>query len=164
MLPLAGVRVLVAEDNAVNQRVVMGLLKKLGCRGDVVANGLEAIDALKQRSYDLVLMVCQMPELDGFEATERIRNGAGLNPGVPIIALTPFVEVQRRLALSWGVVSRLLRKVKTTDEMVEEVEASLLNDGSVHPGDVIVIISGSPMWVRGTTNLLKLHRVGERRA
>ena len=85
-------------------------------------------------------------------------------PGVPIIALTPFVEVQRRLALSWGVVSRLLRKVKTTDEMVEEVEASLLNDGSVRPGDVIVIISGSPMWVRGTTNLLKLHRVGERRA
>jgi len=85
-------------------------------------------------------------------------------PGVPIIALTPFVEVQRRLALSWGVVSRLIRKVKTTDEMVEEVEASLLNDGSVRPGDVIVIISGSPMWVRGTTNLLKLHRVGERRA
>jgi pyruvate kinase len=85
-------------------------------------------------------------------------------PGVPIIALTPFVEVQRRLALSWGVVSRLIRKVKTTDEMVEEVEASLLNAGSVSPGDVIVIISGSPMWVRGTTNLLKLHRVGERRA
>src|SRR3989449_206543 len=85
-------------------------------------------------------------------------------PGVPIIALTPFVEVQRRLALSWGVVSRLIRKVKTTDEMVEEVEASLLNDGSVRPGDVIVIISGAPMWVRGTTNLLKLHRVGERRA
>src|SRR6266850_1295593 len=85
-------------------------------------------------------------------------------PGVPIIALTPFVEVQRRLALSWGVTSRLIRKVETTDEMVEEVEASLLNDGSVRPGDVIVIISGSPMWVRGTTNLLKLHRVGERRA
>ena len=62
-----------------------------------------------------------------------------------------------------GVVSRLIRKVKTTDEMVEEVEASLLNDGSVRPGDVIVIISGAPMWVRGTTNLLKLHRVGERR-
>jgi pyruvate kinase len=48
--------------------------------------------------------------------------------------------------------------------MVEEVEASLLNNGSVRLGDVIVIISGSPMWVRGTTNLLKLHRVGERRA
>ena len=84
-------------------------------------------------------------------------------PRVPIIALTPFVEVQRRLALSWGVDSRLIRKVQTTDEMIEEVEATLLRDGSVTPGDVLVIISGSPMWVSGTTNLLKLHRVGERR-
>src|SRR5437867_4094158 len=84
-------------------------------------------------------------------------------PSVPIIALTPFVEVQRRLALSWGVTSRLIRKVETTDEMIEEVEANLLGDGVVRPNDVIVIISGSPMWVRGTTNLPKLHRVGERR-
>jgi pyruvate kinase len=84
-------------------------------------------------------------------------------PDVPIIALTPFVEVQRRLALSWGVSSRLIRKVETTDEMIEEVEATLLGDGSVRVNDVLVIISGSPMWVTGTTNLLKLHRVGERR-
>jgi pyruvate kinase len=84
-------------------------------------------------------------------------------PDVPIIALTPFVEVQRRLALCWGVSSRLIRKVETTDEMIEEVEATLLGDGSVRTNDVIVIISGSPMWVTGTTNLLKLHRVGERR-
>ncbi len=84
-------------------------------------------------------------------------------PDVPIIALTPFVEVQRRLALSWGVSSRLIRKVETTDEMIEEVEATLLGDGSVRLNDLLVIISGSPMWVTGTTNLLKLHRVGERR-
>ena len=84
-------------------------------------------------------------------------------PDVPIIAFTPFVSVQRRLALSWGVSSRLIRKVETTDEMVEEVEAALLGDGSVRVNDVIVIISGAPMWVTGTTNLVKLHRVGERR-
>src|SRR5215510_4559574 len=84
-------------------------------------------------------------------------------PDVPIIALTPFVEVQRRLALCWGVSSRLIPKVETTDEMIEEVEATLLGDGSVRMNDVLVIISGSPMWVTGTTNLLKLHRVGERR-
>src|SRR5439155_1426332 len=70
-------------------------------------------------------------------------------PDVPIIALTPFVEVRRRLALSWGVCSRLIRKVQTTDEMIEEVEATLLVDGAVGPGDVLVIISGSPMWVSG---------------
>jgi pyruvate kinase len=84
-------------------------------------------------------------------------------PDVPIIALTPFVEVQRRLALSWGVSSRLIRKVDTTDEMIDQIEATLVGDGSVVPGDVLVMISGSPMWVAGTTNLLKLHRVGERR-
>ncbi len=84
-------------------------------------------------------------------------------PDVPIIALTPFVEVQRRLALSWGVSSRLIRKVDTTDEMIDQIEATLVGDGSVVAGDVLVMISGSPMWVAGTTNLLKLHRVGERR-
>ncbi len=84
-------------------------------------------------------------------------------PATPIIAFTPFVAVQRRLALSWGVTSRLIRKVETTDEMVEEIETTLLGDGTVRVGDVLVIISGSPMWVTGTTNLMKVHRVGEHR-
>src|SRR5499425_1364101 len=84
-------------------------------------------------------------------------------PTTPIIAFTPFTSVQRRLALTWGVTSRLIRKVETTDEMVEEIEATLLGDGTVRAEDVLVIISGSPMWVTGTTNLLKIHRVGERR-
>jgi pyruvate kinase len=84
-------------------------------------------------------------------------------PDVPMVALTPFPEVQRRLGLYWGVSSRLIRKVETTDEMIHEVEATLLGDGTVRNGDVIVIISGAPMWVTGTTNLLKLHRVGDRR-
>jgi pyruvate kinase len=84
-------------------------------------------------------------------------------PDVPIIALTPFPDVQRRLGLSWGVTARLVRKVQSTDEMLEEIESAVLADGTVRAGDVIVIISGAPMWVRGTTNLLKLHRVGERR-
>jgi pyruvate kinase len=84
-------------------------------------------------------------------------------PDVPIVALTPFPEVQRRLGLFWGVSSRLARKVETTDEMIEEIEATLLGDGTVRNNDVLVIISGAPMWVTGTTNLLKFHRVGDRR-
>ena len=84
-------------------------------------------------------------------------------PQVPIIALTPFVEVQRRLALCWGVSSRLIAKVHTTEEMIEEAERALLSDGTVAANDLIVIISGGPQWVAGTTNLLKVHRVGERR-
>jgi pyruvate kinase len=84
-------------------------------------------------------------------------------PAVPIIALTPFPEVQRKLGLYWGVSSRLVRKVETTDEMIDEVEATLLGDGTVRANDVLVIISGAPMWVTGTTNLVKFHRVGDRR-
>jgi pyruvate kinase len=84
-------------------------------------------------------------------------------PDVPILALTPFPEVQRRLGLYWGVGSRLIRKVETTDEMLDEIESTLLAAGAVRNNDVLVVISGSPMWVTGTTNLLKFHRVGERR-
>jgi pyruvate kinase len=84
-------------------------------------------------------------------------------PQVPIVALTPFPEVQRKLGLYWGVSSRLIRKVETTDEMIEEIEATLLGDGTVRNNDVLIIISGAPMWVTGTTNLIKFHRVGDRR-
>ncbi|MEK8035337.1 MAG: pyruvate kinase, partial [candidate division NC10 bacterium] len=84
-------------------------------------------------------------------------------PEVPIVALTPFPEVQRRLGLFWGVSARLIRRVETTDEMIEEIEATLLGDGTVQHNDVVVIVSGVPMWVTGATNLLKFHRVGDRR-
>ena len=84
-------------------------------------------------------------------------------PEVPIVALTPFPAVQRRLGLFWGVSARLIRQVQTTDEMIQEIEATLLGDGTVQNTDVVVIISGAPMWVTGTTNLLKFHRVGDRR-
>jgi CheY-like chemotaxis protein len=85
------IRVLVAEDNPVNQKVAQIMLKKIGLRGDMVANGQEAINALQTIPYDLVLMDCQMPEMDGFEATRFIRNDASvLNPRIPIIALTAF--------------------------------------------------------------------------
>jgi PAS domain S-box-containing protein len=81
-------RVLVAEDNVVNQRLIVRLLESRGLRADVVANGLEALAALPQVPYDLILMDCQMPELDGYAATARIRRREGEGRRIPIIALT----------------------------------------------------------------------------
>ena len=83
-------RILVAEDNLTNQEVTMAMLNKLGHRSDVVSNGMAALQALRKADYDLVLMDCGMPEMDGYEATRRIREGRdGIrNPRIPIIALT----------------------------------------------------------------------------
>ncbi len=82
-------RVLVAEDNVVNQKVAVRILEKLGCRVDVAANGREAIDALVRIAYDCIFMDCQMPEMDGFEATAAIRvHGLQSGRHVPIIAMT----------------------------------------------------------------------------
>jgi signal transduction histidine kinase/DNA-binding response OmpR family regulator len=87
--PARVLRILVAEDNLVNQRLAARMLEKAGHLVDVVSNGQEAITTLDGRSYDLVLMDCQMPQMDGFEATRAIRAAEkGTDRHVPIVALT----------------------------------------------------------------------------
>lgn len=85
--PLLG-RILIAEDNAVNQFVIGRMLDKIGCKYHIVANGNEVLDAMRESEFDLILMDCQMPEMDGYTASRLIRKSDSLNNTIPIIALT----------------------------------------------------------------------------
>ena len=83
-----GAAVLVAEDNPVNQKVAAAMLKRLGYRAHLVANGREALDALRENAFAAVLMDCQMPVMNGYEATAEIRSGEDPACHIPIVALT----------------------------------------------------------------------------
>ena len=89
-----GPRILVVEDNTINQKVAQQILSKCGCNSRVVNNGREALEELKHNAYDVVLMDLQMPEMDGYEATIALRKSTNkyLNHKIPIIALTANVQ------------------------------------------------------------------------
>ncbi len=98
-----GLHVLVAEDNAINRRVAGRLLEKLGCTVAFASDGQQALEAVQTETFDLVLMDCQMPTLDGFEATRRIRALGGAYHHLPILALTAgALEGDREACLEAG--------------------------------------------------------------
>jgi two-component system sensor histidine kinase/response regulator len=133
--------VLLVEDNATNQEVATGMLATLGCRVTVAGNGREALEIVSKSSYDLVLMDCQMPEMDGFEATRILRSreeGQGGFPGeaesaprrIPIVALTANVmEGFREQCLLAGM-SDYLPKPFTLSQLAEVLKAWLPRERS----------------------------------
>ena len=109
-------RILVAEDNPVNQKVIAAMLGKLGLYSLLVASGLEVLDALAKSEFDLVLMDCQMPEMDGFDATRSIRKNLS-NPfqSIPIIALTAnAIQGDREKCIEAGMNDYLAKPVSLT--------------------------------------------------
>ncbi len=105
-------RILLAEDNVSSQRVTLQMLKRLGYRADVVANGIEALQALERQSYDIVLMDVRMPEMDGLEATRIIRERWPDN-GPKVIAITAYaLEGDREKCLAAGMNDYISKPVK----------------------------------------------------
>jgi CheY-like chemotaxis protein len=111
---LNGLRVLVAEDNAVNQRLIEVQLKRFGCTMQCVENGLLVIEALRHNKYDLILMDCQMPELDGYETTRRLRTTEACQ--LPIIAMTANAMLgDREKCLEAGMDDYISKPVRLPD-------------------------------------------------
>ncbi len=131
-----GLRVLIADDNPVNQKVATHLLKRLGAHVSSVGNGVEALRALRDSDFDVVLMDCQMPELDGYETTRQLRqpSGACRNPQIPVIALTANAfAADREACLMAGMDGFLTKPIDRS--RLEDALKKVLQDRITVPSD-----------------------------
>ena len=125
-------KVLLAEDNPVNQTVAVAMLKHLGLDVDVAANGVEAVERIGAEDYGVVLMDCQMPELDGFDATRRIREWEleALKRPTPIVALTAnALSGDREACLAAGM-DDYISKPFTAEELYSVLSLWLTGDAA----------------------------------
>ena len=128
-------RILLTEDNAINQKLALKLLDKMGYRADVAANGLEAIQAIERQTYDLVLMDVQMPEMDGLEATRQVIARWG-DARPRIIAMTAdAMQGDREKCIEAGMDDYVTKPIRTPT-LVAAIQATQRRDGSHAPDEV----------------------------
>ena len=124
--------VLLAEDNVVNQKITVALLKRAGVLVDVAENGREAVEAVSRKRYGLVLMDCQMPEMDGIEATRELRRMEMPGERIPVVALTANAnEEVRRECIDAGMDEILVKPLKP--DALEALLARSFGDGEAIP-------------------------------
>ncbi len=124
-LPL---RILLAEDNAINQKLALRLLERMGYRADVAGNGLEAIEAVQRQPYDVVLMDVQMPEMDGLEATRRIRRELDASKQPRIVAMTASAMQEDRDACQSAGMDDYVSKPVRVKELVDALSKCQLKE------------------------------------
>lgn len=112
-----------------------------------------AVHASHQIEAKLIVVFTQSGSTALFVSKQR--------PSMPIIAYTPIENIMRRLNLYWGVIPKTMRLIEATDDLIREMDRSLVSDKLVRKGDSVVILMGMPISQKGVTNMMKLHRVGE---
>jgi two-component system sensor histidine kinase/response regulator len=160
VVDVKGARVLLVDDNEINQQVGQEILQQLGFQVDIANNGLEAIEALEQAEYELVFMDVQMPVMDGYEATRRIR----MNPlwsQLPIIAITAHtLSTDREKSLQAGMNDQVNKPIDT-DELIAVIRKYVKNKGrSPDRGELILSPAGNERQLPGIVYAEGLARVG----
>ena len=121
-------RILLAEDNLVNQKVALQMLRKIGHEADIAANGLEVLQALERQPYDIILMDVQMPEMDGLEAAKKVRKR--WHDGPKIIAITAYaLEGDREICLNAGMDDYISKPIQ-----LDELRRKLIKWGTTVKG------------------------------
>ena len=152
-LDLKGCRILVVDDNVINQEVAIGLIEDYGSEIDTAENGRDAINALRSRHYDLVLMDCQMPVMDGYTATEEIRCGAAGEKAkhMPILAMTASAMAGDRDRCLLAGMDDYITKPLDSAELTPKLAYWLRSDSTVNPAgerndSPVFALSKLPIW------------------